>query len=70
MALAWLMYKVTGEAFYVGLLFFMKQMAAFFLSPLAGVFADKISMRWILIATNSAMLVMTCFTELCGVEKS
>ena len=59
MALAWFMYKVTGEAFYVGLLYFMKQVAAFLLSPFAGVLADKISMKWILITTNVATLVLT-----------
>src|SRR5687767_2694106 len=57
-ALSWFIYNATGEAYYVGLLFFMKQIAAFFLSPLSGVLSDKISIRNILLTTNAIMLVI------------
>ena len=56
-ALSWLVFRTTGEALYVGLLFFVKQIAAFFLSPLAGVLADQIPMRFILLATNTIMMI-------------
>jgi len=40
-AMGWLVYRLTGSAFYLGLVAFFAQMPVFFISPLAGVLADR-----------------------------
>jgi MFS family permease len=57
-ALSWLIYKLTGESFYVGLIFFLKQLTSFFLSPFAGVLSDRISRQRLLTITNSIAVML------------
>ncbi len=40
-AMSWLVYRLTGSAFLLGVVGFCGQLPSFFLAPLAGVFADR-----------------------------
>ena len=40
-AMGWLVYSMTGSAFYLGVVAFFSQIPVFFMSPLAGVLADR-----------------------------
>ncbi|HSQ34706.1 MAG TPA: MFS transporter, partial [Candidatus Binatia bacterium] len=55
-AMGWLVYRLTGSAFYLGLVAFFAQVPVIFLSPLAGVLADRWNrMRIMLVAQLLAM---------------
>ncbi len=53
--------KSDGDPFMVGLLFFCLFVPAFFLAPIAGVAADRLNRRVIMIAGYSAIAVLTGF---------
>ena len=54
--MGWLVYRLTGSAFYLGLVAFFAQVPVFFMSPLAGVLADRWNrMRIMLVAQALAM---------------
>jgi len=56
-AMGWLVYRLTGSAFYLGLVAFFAQVPVFFMSPLAGVLADRWDrMRIMLLAQTMAMV--------------
>jgi MFS family permease len=56
-AMGWLVYRLTGSAFYLGLVAFFAQVPVFFMSPLAGVLADRWDrMRIMLVAQTLAMI--------------
>lgn len=52
LAIGWLVYRLTDSAFYLGLVGFAGQIPALFLTPLAGVFADRMNRRKVLIITQ------------------
>jgi MFS family permease len=55
-AMGWLVYRLTGSAFYLGVVAFFAQVPVFFMAPLAGVLADRWDrMRIMLIAQVLAM---------------
>ncbi len=55
-AMGWLVYRLTGSVFYLGLVAFFSQVPIFFMSPLAGVLADRWDrMRIMLLAQALAM---------------
>jgi MFS family permease len=55
-AMGWLVYRLTGSAFYLGLVAFFAQVPVFFMSPLAGVLADRWNrMHIMLVAQTLAM---------------
>ena len=56
-AMGWLVYRLTGSAFYLGLVAFFAQMPVFFISPLAGVLADRWNRLHIMLVAQS--LAMT-----------
>lgn len=56
-ALSWLVYKLTGSAFLLGLVFFAGQIPTFILAPFAGVLADCINRRRILVITQTLAMV-------------
>jgi MFS family permease len=58
LALGWLVYRLTDSAFYLGLVGFAGQIPALFLTPLAGVFADRINRRRILIMTQLLPMIL------------
>jgi MFS family permease len=56
-ALTWLMWKLTGKGVYVGLSVFAEQLPIFFFVPLAGVMADRLPRKKILLWTQSLLMV-------------
>jgi MFS family permease len=56
-AMGWLVYRLTGSAFYLGVVAFFAQVPVIFMSPLAGVLADRWDrMRLMLLAQTLAMV--------------
>lgn len=55
-ATSWLVYRLTGSAFLLGLTAFSQQIAVLFLAPIAGVIADRISRRRALIVVQTLAL--------------
>ncbi len=51
-AMSWLVYRLTGSVFLLGVVGFANQIPSFFLSPLAGVITDKYNRRNIMIWTQ------------------
>jgi MFS family permease len=56
-AVAWLVYRLTGSAFMLGLVGFAGQIPLFVLAPLAGVLADRWNRHRILLVTQTAAMV-------------
>ncbi len=56
-ALGWLVYRMTNSPFLLGMTGFMSQIPTFFLTPFAGVLADRHSRRDMLIATQVFSLI-------------
>ena len=56
-AVSWLVYRMTGSAFLLGLVGFVSQFPNFVLAPLAGVLADRIDKRRIVLVTQTVMMV-------------
>ena len=52
LALSWLVYRLTGSAFFLGLVAFASQLPAFLVSPLAGVMADRWNRHRIVVITQ------------------
>ncbi len=64
-AMSWLVYRLTGSAFVLGMVTFMANVPSFLLAPFAGVLADRYNRRAIVIATQSlAFLETTVLTVL------
>jgi len=55
--LVWLVYELTNSPFLVGLLGAGRALPAFLLSPIAGVIADRVDQRKLLLATQAMALV-------------
>lgn len=55
-AVGWLVYRLTGSAFLLGLVAFVSQAPSFVLAPVAGVLADRHDKRRILLFTQGAMM--------------
>src|ERR1035437_5950437 len=51
-ALSWLIYRLTGSAMYIGILFFISQVTIFIVSPFSGLLSDRIPRYKLLIVTN------------------
>lgn len=51
-AVSWLVYRLTNDAFLLGVVGFSSQIPTFLVSPFAGVIADRISKHKIIIATQ------------------
>lgn len=56
-AMSWLVYRLTGSALWLGLIGFLGQAPAFFLTPFAGVLADRYQRHRILITTQILALL-------------
>jgi MFS family permease len=61
LAMGWLVYRLTGSAFYLGLVPFCSQLPVFLGAPIAGVFADHCSKRKILITTQILSMLQAFF---------
>lgn len=55
-ATSWLIYRLTGSAFYLGLASFALQVPFLVLAPFAGVWVDRLSKRTVLRTTNAIAL--------------
>jgi MFS family permease len=66
LAQSWLVYRLTHSAALLGAVGFSSQIPVLFLGPVAGIFADRHSRRWIVIGTQTSMmaqaLVMAALT--------
>jgi MFS family permease len=56
-ALSWLVYRMTGSAFLLGIVGFCAQIPAFLLSPLAGVLADRVRKQRLLMCTQTMAML-------------
>ena len=57
-ALGWLIYSLTDSALYLGVIGFAGQIPALILTPIAGVYADRINRRKVLIAAQMVAMFM------------
>lgn len=58
-ATSWLIYRLTGSAFYLGLASFALQVPFLVLAPLAGVWVDRLRKRTVLRTTNAIALAQS-----------
>lgn len=56
-AMSWLVYRLTGSALLLGAIGFVGHIPAFFISPFAGVLADRWARRRIILCTQTLSLV-------------
>jgi MFS family permease len=56
-AVNWLVYRMTGSAFWLGLVNFCGQFPGFLAAPFAGVVADRVDRRRLLIVTQAASMI-------------
>ncbi len=56
-ALSWLVYRLTGSALLLGIIGFVSQIPSLFISPVAGVLADRWDRRNLLLATQCLAMV-------------
>ncbi len=56
-ALPWLVYRLTGSAFLLGVVGFLSQIPTFLLTPLAGVLIDRMDRRRLLLLTQTASML-------------
>src|SRR5947199_2973002 len=52
LATSWLVYRLTGSSFLLGVITFAGQIPTFFLGPIAGVWADRWERRRVLLVTQ------------------
>lgn len=57
-ALGWLIYSLTNSALYLGVIGFAGQIPALILTPIAGVYADRMNRRKVLIAAQTLSMLM------------
>ena len=57
MAMSWLVYRLTNSAFILGVIGFTSQIPAFFLTPFAGVLADRWNRKRILVITQTLAMI-------------
>jgi MFS family permease len=57
-AQAWLVYKLTGSSFQLGLVVFIGQAPLLFLSPIGGLIADRYRRRWVVVATQTSSMLL------------
>lgn len=55
-AMSWLVYRLTGSAFLLGIIGFVSQVPTFLVAPFSGVWADRWSRRHILLITQSVAM--------------
>jgi len=56
-AMSWLVYRLTGSAFLLGVIGFSSQIPTFLFAPVAGVLADRWNRRSLLIATQALAML-------------
>ncbi|MGE0088577.1 MAG: MFS transporter [Bacteroidales bacterium] len=58
LALGWLIYRLTDSSFLLGVVGFAGQIPSLILTPFAGVYADRLNRRKVLVATQTISMVM------------
>ncbi|MBK9292285.1 MAG: MFS transporter [Bacteroidetes bacterium] len=58
LAIGWLVYRLTDSAAYLGLTGFMGQIPALLLTPVAGVYADRMNRRNVLVITQTIPMLL------------
>ncbi|MEO6828177.1 MAG: MFS transporter, partial [Acidobacteriaceae bacterium] len=58
-ATAWLVYRLTGSAWLLGVVGFAGQIPTFFIAPFAGVWVDRLNRRQVLVFTQSLAMVQS-----------
>lgn len=58
LALGWLVYRLTDSPFLLGAVGFVGQIPSLFLTPFAGVYADRLNRRKVLVITQSLSMVL------------
>src|SRR5215510_3178267 len=58
-ATSWLVYRLTGNAWYLGVVGFSSQFPAFLLSSAAGIYVDRWNRHRLLIATQTLSMVIS-----------
>lgn len=56
-ALSWLIYRLTGSVFLLGLIGFTSQIPTFFLAPFTGVFTDRHNRHWIMVGAQILFMI-------------
>lgn len=56
-AMSWLVYRITGSVFLLGVVGFASQLPSIFISPFAGVLSDRWNRRTILLVTQSLSFI-------------
>lgn len=59
LAMAWLVYRLTGSALLLGTVAFCAQVPAFLVGPFAGVMLDRWDLRRVLLITQALMMAIT-----------
>lgn len=59
-AMSWLIYRLTGSVFMLGLVAFASQIPVLFLAPIGGVLADRFNRRKLIMTTQAAALCQAC----------
>ena len=57
LAMSWLVFRLTGDAFKLGLVGFAGQIPSLLIAPMSGVFADRWNRRRLLLATQTCSLI-------------
>ncbi|MEO1655184.1 MAG: MFS transporter, partial [Bacteroidota bacterium] len=63
-AIAWMAYKLTDSARLLAVVLFSREIAAFLISPLAGVIADRLDKFRLILLANTALMFTTTFLGL------
>lgn len=58
-AMGWLIYNITDSVFILSLSVFLSQIPVLFFTPFAGVVADRFERKYIMMATQSSMMVLS-----------
>jgi MFS family permease len=58
-AMSWLVYRLTNSAMLLGIIGFVNQIPSFILSPLAGVYADRWNRRYMLLGTQTLLMLQS-----------
>jgi MFS family permease len=66
---AWLVYRLTGSSLLLGTVAFAGQIPVFFLAPLGGMMADRLNRRSVLIATQTASMILAFILAMLTITK-
>src|SRR5271170_7990762 len=59
LATSWLVYRLTGSAFLLGVVGFAGQIPTFLFAPFAGVWVDRLKLRHVLVVTQTLAMVQS-----------